>query len=49
MTTADAAATADITADVVILDDAGMANDMLHMVQWLAWVTADRQPLTANR
>src|SRR6266540_957635 len=27
MTTADVAATADITAGVVILDDAGMAND----------------------
>src|SRR6266540_3401261 len=33
MTTADAAATADITADAVILDDAGVANDMLRMVQ----------------
>ncbi len=27
MTTADAAVTADITADAVILDDAGVAND----------------------
>src|SRR6266542_5206946 len=33
MTTADAAATADITADAVILDDAGVANDMLRMAQ----------------
>src|SRR6266511_5725938 len=33
MTTADAVVTADITADAVILDDAGMANDMLHMAQ----------------
>src|SRR6266540_1849090 len=33
MTTADAAATADITAGAVILDNAGVANDMLHMAQ----------------
>jgi len=33
MTTADAAATANITADAVILDDAGVANDMLRMAQ----------------
>src|SRR6266540_2172031 len=33
MTTADAAATVDITADAVILDDADVANDMLHMAQ----------------
>ena len=33
MTTADAAATADITAGAVILDDAGVANDMLRMAQ----------------
>src|SRR6266508_3518331 len=33
MTTANTAATADITADAVILDDAGVANDMLHMAQ----------------
>src|SRR6266542_1138476 len=33
MTTADAAATADITAGTVILDDAGVANDMLRMAQ----------------
>src|SRR6266542_529740 len=33
MTIADAAATADITADAVILDDAGVANDMLRMAQ----------------
>ncbi len=33
MTTADAAATADITADAVILDDADVANDMLRMAQ----------------
>src|SRR6266542_125670 len=33
MITANAAATADITADAVILDDAGVANDMLHMAQ----------------
>src|SRR6266498_446408 len=33
MTTANAAATADITAGAVILDDAGVANDMLRMVQ----------------
>ncbi len=33
MTTADTAATADITADVVILDDAGVANNMLRMAQ----------------
>src|SRR6266498_3404750 len=31
MTTAYAAVTADITAGAVILDDAGMANDMLRM------------------
>ena len=33
MTTADAVAIADITAGAVILDDAGMANDMLRMAQ----------------
>jgi len=33
MTIADAVATADITADAVILDDAGVANDMLRMAQ----------------
>src|SRR6266542_1599835 len=33
MTTADAAATADITVGAVILDDAGVANDMLRMAQ----------------
>ena len=33
MTTADTAATADITAGAVILDDAGVANDMLRMAQ----------------
>src|SRR6266542_3714569 len=33
MTTVDAAATADITADAVILDDASVANDMLRMAQ----------------
>src|SRR6266496_4768653 len=33
MTTADAAVTADITAGTVILDDAGVANDMLRMAQ----------------
>src|SRR6266540_2002872 len=33
MTTADAAVTADITADAVILDDEGVANDMLRMAQ----------------
>ena len=48
MTTADAAVTADITADAVILDDAGLANDMLRMAQWSACVTADRQPPTAD-
>src|SRR6266542_2912171 len=31
ITTADATAIADITADAVILDDAGVANDMLRM------------------
>ncbi len=33
MTTADAAATANITAGAVILDNAGVANDMLRMAQ----------------
>src|SRR6266540_6133847 len=33
MITADAAVTADITADAVILDDTGVANDMLRMAQ----------------
>ena len=33
MITVDAAVTADITADAVIMDDAGMANDMLYMTQ----------------
>src|SRR6266508_3436488 len=33
MTTADAAATADITVDAVILDDTGVANDMLRIAQ----------------
>ena len=31
MTTADAAVTADITADAVIMDNVGVANDMLRM------------------
>ena len=31
--TADAAVTADIIADAVILDDVGVANDMLRMAQ----------------
>src|SRR6266498_3652757 len=33
MTAADATATADITADAVILDDTGVANVMLRMAQ----------------
>ncbi len=33
MTTADAATTVDIIADAVIMDDAGVANDMLRMAQ----------------
>src|SRR6266511_1820245 len=33
MTTADAVATADITADAIIIDDADMANNMLRMAQ----------------
>src|SRR6266511_1199947 len=33
ITTADAATAADITAGAVILDDAGVANDMLRMAQ----------------
>ena len=33
MTTANAAVTADITVDAVILDDVDVANDMLRMAQ----------------
>ena len=33
MITADAAATADITADAIILEDTGVANDMLRIAQ----------------
>ena len=49
MTIADAVMTVDITVNAVILDDAGVAEDMLRMAQGSAWVTAERRPLTADR
>ena len=48
MTIADAAETADITADAVIFGWRGRSKWQLRMAQWSAWVTADRWPLIVD-